>query len=129
MKAIVCVCLFAVVAVTVARPNEDKYTTKYDNVDVDEILKNDRLFKPYSDCILDVGKCAPDAKELKSHVKEALENNCGKCNEKQKEAVRKVIKYLINEKEEVWKKLVEKYDPDHKYSQKYVDELKELKQA
>lgn len=68
MKAIICVCLVGMVAVVLARPNDDKYTDKYDNVDLDEVLENDRLREPYLKCVVDKGKCAPDAKELKSKI-------------------------------------------------------------
>lgn len=47
----------------------DKYTTKYDNVDIDEILTNDRLLSGYTNCLLKEGKeakCSPDGTELKS---------------------------------------------------------------
>ena len=53
---------FAVVA---ARP-DDKYTTKYDNIDLNEILKNKRLLKGYVNCLLEKGPCSPDGTELKS---------------------------------------------------------------
>nr|ANA75025.1 putative chemosensory protein 7 [Ectropis obliqua] len=127
MKGIVCVCLFAMAAAALARPDGDHYTDKYDNINVDEILENSRLRDPYLSCVLDVGKCAPEAKELKSHIKEALETHCLKCTDIQKKQTKKVIKYLINNREEDWKKLCDKYDPDRKYSKKYEDELKTVK--
>lgn len=46
--------------------DEQKYTTKYDNIDLDEILKSDRLLKNYVNCLLEKGKCTPDGAELKS---------------------------------------------------------------
>lgn len=55
----------AIVAVALAKPAE-KYTTKYDNVDLDEIIKNDRLMHNYVKCLLDKGNCSPDGAELKS---------------------------------------------------------------
>lgn len=58
--------VFAIVlAFAVARP-DDKYTTKYDNIDLDEILSNDRLLTNYFKCIMDTGKCTPDGQELRS---------------------------------------------------------------
>lgn len=42
-----------------------KYPTKYDNVDVDEILNNDRLFNSYFKCLMETGKCTPEGEELK----------------------------------------------------------------
>lgn len=46
--------------------SEDKYTTKWDNIDVDSILKSDRLLRNYFNCLLDKGRCTPDGAELKS---------------------------------------------------------------
>ncbi|CAG4947244.1 unnamed protein product [Colias eurytheme] len=122
MKSFVVVCLFALAAIASARP--EQYTNRYDDVDLDEILSNDRLLVPYVKCILDQGKCSPDGKELKSHIKEALEENCGKCTETQKAGTRKVIGHLINKKAEYWDQLKAKYDPEHKYVLKYEQELR-----
>lgn len=44
---------------------DESYDTKYDNVDLDQILQNERLLKNYVNCLLDQGACTPDAKELK----------------------------------------------------------------
>jgi len=64
------VCLFVVVAVAYvsARPENGEYTHKYDNIDVDQILHNDRLLNRYVDCLLEKskGRCPPEAVELKS---------------------------------------------------------------
>lgn len=57
--------LAAFVAVALARP-DTKYTTKYDNIDLDSVIANDRLMKNYVDCLLEKGKCTPDGNELKS---------------------------------------------------------------
>lgn len=57
----VLVCVFGVVFA-----GEGKYTTKYDNVDLDQIIKSDRLLKNYVNCLLEKGKCTPDGAELKS---------------------------------------------------------------
>lgn len=61
----VVVLLLLVVACVLA---EDKYTTKYDNVDLDSILTSDRLLKNYVNCLLDKGSCTPDGKELKGEL-------------------------------------------------------------
>lgn len=45
---------------------EETYTTKWDNIDIDSILKSDRLLKNYVNCLLDKGRCTPDGAELKS---------------------------------------------------------------
>nr|XP_034835521.1 uncharacterized protein LOC117991987 [Maniola hyperantus] len=122
MKTIVC--LFALVAVCLAGP--EKYTDRYDNIDLDEILANRRLLVPYLKCILEEGKCSPEGKELKMHIKEALENNCGNCTDAQKNGTKKVIAHLINKEKEYWNQLCAKYDPERKYVSMYEKELKEV---
>lgn len=42
------------------------YETKYDDVDLDELLNNDRLRHSYVKCLLGEGPCTPDGLELKS---------------------------------------------------------------
>lgn len=55
------------IGLTTARPqNKNKYTTKYDNIDLDQIIANDRLLNNYVNCLLDQGKCSKDGEELKS---------------------------------------------------------------
>lgn len=44
---------------------EVKYTTKYDGINLDEILASDRLLGNYLKCLNDEGKCTPDGAELK----------------------------------------------------------------
>lgn len=42
------------------------YETKYDGIDLDEILKSDRLLNNYLKCLMSEGPCTPDGQELKS---------------------------------------------------------------
>ncbi|XP_072747986.1 allergen Tha p 1-like [Anoplolepis gracilipes] len=102
---------------------DDKYTTKFDNIDLDAILKSERLLKNYVNCLLEKGSCTPDGKELKENLPDALQNDCSKCSEKQKNGTEKVIRHLVNKKPEIWKELKKKYDPNNEYSKKYEDEL------
>lgn len=57
-------CVLAVATTLEAAP--EKFTTKYDNVDIDEVLKNEKLLTSYYNCIMDKGKCTPDGSELRS---------------------------------------------------------------
>nr|ALT31605.1 chemosensory protein 23 [Cnaphalocrocis medinalis] len=127
MKAAIAFCVFFFAALAVARPEEDRYTDRYDNIDLDEILSNKQVLVPYIKCILDQGRCTPDAKELKGHIKDALENECGKCTEAQQRGSRRVIGHLINNEPAYWTELTTKYDPEKKYSAKYEKELREIK--
>lgn len=66
MKYLSVLFLFAVLfAIAYARP-EEKYTTKYDGFDVDEVLNNRRLLVSYMKCCLDKGPCTKEGSELKS---------------------------------------------------------------
>lgn len=58
-----------------AQPIKGGYETKYDNIDLDEILKNDRLRKNYIKCLVNNGPCTPDAQELKSNWKSNNNHN------------------------------------------------------
>ncbi|KAF9818734.1 hypothetical protein SFRURICE_011780 [Spodoptera frugiperda] len=128
MKSFIVLCLFGLAAVALAKPNGSTYTDRYDNVNLDEILGNRRLLTPYIKCILEEGKCTADGKELKSHIREALEQNCAKCTDAQRSGTRRVLGHLINNEEESWNRLKAKYDPQSKYTVKYELELKKLKQ-
>lgn len=123
MKITVAV-LFALVAIVVARPQDSSYTTKYDGIDLDEVLKSDRLFNNYYKCLLDKGKCTPDGSELKRNLPDALVTNCSKCSEKQKAGTDKVLKYLIDNRPAQWEVLQKKYDPENVYTTKFREEAK-----
>nr|UZX40229.1 chemosensory protein CSP16 [Carposina sasakii] len=125
MKVII-LSVLALAALASARP-EEHYTDRYDNVNLDEILENKRLLVPYIKCMLDQGKCSPDGKELKSHIRDALENYCEKCTEVQKNGTRRVIGHLINHEPAYWAELTAKYDPQHQYVNKYEKELRTVK--
>ncbi|XP_024081406.1 ejaculatory bulb-specific protein 3-like isoform X2 [Cimex lectularius] len=121
-----CSVFFCVVLCFVVAHAAEKYTTKYDNIDLDEILRNQRLYKNYFDCLRNQGKCTPDGKELKEALPDALANGCAKCSEKQRKGSEKVIKHLIENKSEDFKVLEKLYDPEGVYRKKYEKEAKEL---
>ncbi|CAH0713329.1 unnamed protein product, partial [Brenthis ino] len=125
MKFVI-LCALALVAVVSSRP-ETKYTDRFDNINVPEILANKRLLSAYVSCVLETGKCTNEGRELKSHIREAMENECAKCTEVQRKGTRTVIGHLINHETEYWNQLVAKYDPDHKYVVKYEKELRTIK--
>jgi hypothetical protein len=43
----------------------DRYTSRYDNVDLDSILSNKRALNAFVKCLLEKGPCSPEGKELK----------------------------------------------------------------
>lgn len=106
----------------VSTENISKYESKYDNVDLDEILKSKRLMDNYIKCLTDDGPCTPDAKTLKDNLPDAIETHCMKCTEKQKYGSEKVIRFIIDKRPDDWKYLETRYDPEGKYKKQYLDE-------
>nr|QIS77189.1 CSP2 [Episyrphus balteatus] len=123
MKVLIVAMLAVTIAIVAA---EEKYTTKYDSIDIEEILKSDRLFKNYFNCLMESGKCTPDGRELKRVLPDALKTGCAKCSEKQRAGTERVLKFIIENKPEQWKALQAKYDPDGVYFKKYENEAKQL---
>ncbi|XP_046970219.1 allergen Tha p 1-like [Vanessa cardui] len=119
-KLFVVTCCLVVAALA-----EDKYTDKYDNINIQEILENKRLLTAYVNCMLDKGKCSPEGKELKDHIQDALETGCEKCTEKQKDGATTIIERLISHEKEFWDELCAKYDPEGVWRKKYEEQAKE----
>jgi hypothetical protein len=109
------VCLVGLVAA-------QKYTTKYDNINLEDILKSERLLNNYFNCLMDRGKCTPDGNELKRTLPDALKTECAKCSEKQKGGTERVLRFLIEKKPTAWTELQKKYDPENIYYTKYKAE-------
>ncbi|XP_068620560.1 allergen Tha p 1-like [Battus philenor] len=126
MKLYVVIAFLCMVAATWGKPAAT-YTDKWDNLNVEEILESQRLLKGYVDCLMDRGRCTPDAKTLKETMPDALEHDCSKCTEKQKEKSDKVIRHLVNKNPDYWKELATKYDPNNIYQQKYKDKIESAK--
>ncbi|XP_045777529.1 ejaculatory bulb-specific protein 3-like [Maniola jurtina] len=93
----------------------DKYNSKYDNFDVDTLIGNDRLLKSYVNCFLDKGRCTAEGNDFKKALPEAVETICGKCTDKQKLNIRKVIKAIQQKYPKQWEDLVKKNDPTGKH--------------
>nr|ATU82756.1 secreted Insect pheromone binding family protein [Pristhesancus plagipennis] len=121
MAASVCFVLLAIFSVCYAAT----YTTKYDNIDLDEILTNERVYKKYFDCLTNKGKCTPDAKELKDKLPDALQTECSKCSEKQRHGSEKALKFLLENKPKDYLELENLYDKERKYRARYEKEAKE----
>ncbi|KAJ8925793.1 hypothetical protein NQ315_009643 [Exocentrus adspersus] len=119
MKVAVIVLVAAFCALVYA---DSEYTTKYDNIDLDEILRNDRLLKAYYECLEGTKTCTKDGLELKEILPDALKTGCSKCNDNQKRGAEKVIRFLIDNKSDWWKNLESIYDPSGSYRKKYQED-------
>lgn len=65
-KLIFLVCASFVISASYGDTKGEKYTSKYDNINVDEILGNKRVLGNYIKCILDEGPCTPEGREFRS---------------------------------------------------------------
>lgn len=113
-----------VICVQVMGSNEE-YPKIYDQIDVDTILKSERLSNQYTQCLLDKGPCTADGRSLKQILPEAVATQCAKCNDRQKEIARKICAYLKEKNPQAWELFVDKYDPDKKYLEKFEEFLNE----
>nr|AOG12897.1 chemosensory protein [Eogystia hippophaecolus]QLI62036.1 chemosensory protein 5 [Streltzoviella insularis] len=107
--------LIVLACLGVAAYAAEKYHSKYDNFDVDTLISNDRLLKSYINCFLDKGRCTPEGSDFKKTLPEAVETVCGKCTEKQKVNIKKVIKAIQQRHPKQWEELVQKNDPSGKH--------------
>ncbi|KAI5710147.1 hypothetical protein M8J76_008655 [Diaphorina citri] len=95
------------------------YPTRYDSIDVDLILSNDRIMRRYIECILNKGPCTREGLELKRIIPDAIRTECAKCNPSQKKHVGKVLSYLFHNRKIYWDDLLAKFDPDKSLREKY----------
>ncbi|KAL0278739.1 UNVERIFIED_CONTAM: hypothetical protein PYX00_000470 [Menopon gallinae] len=111
--------VFAILSVLVLADGEPaKYTSKYDNFDIDQVLSNDRLLNYYVKCLLDRGPCTPEGAELKRNLSEALKTGCSRCTDAQKIKSQKALNYIRTNKKDIWRQIEAKYDPEHTYRSK-----------
>nr|QCX43089.1 chemosensory protein csp9 [Helopeltis theivora] len=122
VKTLFASAVFAVVVSVVI--SAELYTNKYDNIDLDEILKNERLYQKYFDCLRGKGKCTPDGQNLKDVIPDALQTECGKCSEVQKKGVEKVLRFMLTQKPEDYQILEDIFDKDAVYRKKYEEQKK-----
>ncbi|KAK6624044.1 hypothetical protein RUM44_010902 [Polyplax serrata] len=123
---VACLVLF-VAAAACAKPADRKtYTSKYDNIDIDRILNNDRILANYIKCLLDEGPCTAEGRELKKTLPDALATECSKCNDRQKTTADKVIRHLVNKKAKEWDRLAKKYDPKGEYQKRYDTQFRSV---
>uniref|UniRef100_A0A1A9UT24 Uncharacterized protein n=1 Tax=Glossina austeni TaxID=7395 RepID=A0A1A9UT24_GLOAU len=113
---------------TTAAPFKQSYDNKFDNVDLDEILGQERLLKNYVKCLEGTGPCTPDGKMLKGTyvmqiletIPDAMATDCAKCTPKQKYGSEKVTHFLIDNRPEDWERLEKIYDPAGTYRTAYL---------
>lgn len=69
---VACVVSLVVLNFVSAKPAEEKYTTKYDNIDYKNILNSNRLLANYMKCLLEGKGCTPAGKEMRGKFFQVL---------------------------------------------------------
>nr|UEN71182.1 chemosensory protein 6 [Gregopimpla kuwanae] len=111
-----CLVLMVLVVGTLAAEN---YSNKFDDIDVDRILQNNRILTNYIKCMMEEGSCTAEGRELKKTLPDALASGCSKCNKKQKDTAEKVIDHLKANRPQDWNRLIAKYDPQGEYEKRF----------
>lgn len=116
-----------------------QFSKNLDNLNVDMILKNDRILTNYLKCLLDKGSknveskyyvnktfkflfkgpCTNEGRELKTTLPQVLKSGCNNCSEKERRNSRKVIQHLLDKKPQEWSKLEKKYDPTGEFTKEF----------
>nr|APB03441.1 chemosensory protein 5 [Sitobion avenae] len=96
------------------------YPTRYDFIDIEAVMNNDRIIKILFNCVMNQGPCTREGLELKRIVPDAIQTECAKCNERQRKQAGKVLAHLLQYKPEYWNMLVKKFDPNNIYLRKYM---------
>ena len=86
-------CLTVIVYIAACQ-DEKSYDLKYDNIDVDEILKSERLLTNYINCLMEKGPCTEDGRDLRETLPDAIQTDCSKCTKKQKEGSDKIMHFM-----------------------------------
>lgn len=76
MKSFVAVLVFCISlsSLTVSAQDDEKYSRRYDNIDVDLIFRT-RLLNNFIDCLLDKKPCSPEGKDLKGKLNDPEKGN------------------------------------------------------
>ncbi|XP_044745568.1 ejaculatory bulb-specific protein 3-like isoform X1 [Coccinella septempunctata] len=100
---------------------EEQYDSKFDNIDLDEIFKSERLIKNYHECFMERGNCTPQGAAIKKNLPDALKTECLRCTKKQKENAKKTLNFMLEEKPDLYTELEAKYDPAQVYRKKKAE--------
>ncbi|KAB0804922.1 hypothetical protein PPYR_01892 [Photinus pyralis] len=123
MKTLLVVLFFAIIAAAWARPKE-LYTDEFDNIDEDAILASKRLVDNYIHCAKTGKKCSPDGQKFRDLIPQALKTRCEKCTETQKTKIKKILKWIVENRPNDFLEIEALFDKTHEYRTLYADELK-----
>ncbi|CAI6350734.1 unnamed protein product [Macrosiphum euphorbiae] len=91
------------------------YVSTYDHIDVGHLLRNQKLVPGLLKCFLNEGPCTADGKLVKAYLlPEIVRTVCGKCNPRQKDMARTVLRHIYTYRRADFDKFMQIYDTDNK---------------
>ncbi|XP_014219087.1 ejaculatory bulb-specific protein 3-like [Copidosoma floridanum] len=100
----------------------ETYPNKYDNINIDTILMNDRVLNSYVICLVENKNCTREGRELRKFLPDALKTNCAKCNDHQKRMAKKILTHLKEKRSALFKRLTTTFDSSGELERKYEKE-------
>ncbi|XP_014242351.1 ejaculatory bulb-specific protein 3-like [Cimex lectularius] len=94
---------------------EDDYVFD-ESVDIDSVIKNDAILNSYLKCFFNTGACSSRAERVKGKISHVFSTVCGDCSPRQKQLLHHVLTIFVTRRPDDWKKLLEMYDPENKYT-------------
>ncbi|XP_011701602.1 PREDICTED: ejaculatory bulb-specific protein 3-like [Wasmannia auropunctata] len=92
---------------------EETYSDRYDDVDIEGILANQKLREQYYNCFIGNAPCrTADAKFFSGVLGEAMQTQCKKCTEKQKALLDRMADWYTTNKPDAWEALIKKQVED-----------------
>nr|ARN17836.1 chemosensory protein 5 [Cephus cinctus] len=92
---------------------QEYYSSKFDNINIKEIIDNTRLFAKYKECVLQekATRCPQEALELKRVLPEALGTLCAKCTPSQVTKIREGLSYACKNRRVDYDEILRHVDP------------------
>jgi len=114
MKQFLLACVvLACVAGSYAAPREKRETItiprEFQNINIDNYLKNDRAVKFQLKCLLDNGPCDRIGKYMKKTIPESLTNKCDGCDEATIKIAKNLAMHISSKFPNEWERLLKMY--------------------
>ncbi|XP_050422716.1 putative odorant-binding protein A10 [Adelges cooleyi] len=97
------------------------YMKRFDKLNVDQVLSNERVLNSHLKCFLNEGPCVQQSRDLKRVIPVIATTGCEGCTPKQKTTIKKSLNFLRNKKPVEWQRLVKIYDPSGKNLNKFLE--------
>ncbi|EZA53188.1 ObirCsp14 [Ooceraea biroi] len=97
------------VALTYTYAAEELYAATFDDFDIIDVLNDAKKEEEFFNCFIDAGPCMTDRQNFfKGIFFEALQNNCKKCTEKQKQLMNLMKEWYTQHNPDHWEVLLVK---------------------